>query len=196
MTEIIQTNKFRKLFIKGFVITSLTALFAGMGVYLMLFILELLPVSRNMLVFLTVLLYALAFAIAKAGMNLKLDFYPFSVGRDDADDSDRKQVPIRRPFILKIFTVIWVATGICAVFWLTPAFIIFWYSLHYPNQIIMIFSFVSGLFAAILYYFLKDDIITTIKDRLVFFTGSSSGVIIALFIIYHFMSNRVFVTWE
>lgn len=185
------------MFIKGFAITFLTALFASMGVYLMLFILELLPISRNTLVFLTVLLYALAFAIAKAGMNLKFDFYSFFGRRDDVDYSYRKRVPgRRRPLMLKILAFIWLATGICAVLWLTPAFFIFWYSLHYPHEVIMLSSFVFSLFAAVLFYFLRDDIIATIKDRFIFFTGGLAGVIIAVSIIYHLMGNRIFVTWE
>ncbi len=197
MTERRSINNSWKIFLKGFAVTSLTTLFVSMGVYLILFILGLLPVSRNTLLFLTVLLYALAFAIAKAGMNLKLDFYPFSGHRDDADYSSGSQGSgRRRPYFYKMLSYIWLATGICAVLWLTPAFIIFWYSLHYPHEITMLSAFVFSLSAAVLYYFLRDDIIATTKERFVFFTGGSAGVFIAIFIIYHLMGNRIFVTWE
>jgi len=192
-----QINKLWKMFLKGFSITFLTALFVSMGVYFILFILGLLPISRNMLVFLTVLIYALAFMVAKAGMKLKVNFYPLSGRKDNGDHSDMKQVAgIRRPYFLKVFTGIWLVTGICSVLWLTPAFIIFWYSLHYPHEVTMLSSVVFSVSAAILYYFIRDDVLSTIKDCFIFFTGSFTGVIIAVFITYYLMSNRIFVTWE
>lgn len=194
----IQTNKLWKLFLIGFTITFLTALFVSMGIYFTLYILVSLPISREMLVFLTVLLYALAFAIAKVGMRLKVNFNPFSGSGDDGDLSFfKKQAPGRKqPYILKVFTFVWLITGICSVLWLTPAFIIFWYSLHYPHEVVMLSSFIFSVFAAILYYFMKDDIIIAIKEYFIYFLGSSIGVIITVFITYYFMNNRIFVTWK
>ena len=184
-------NKLNRLFLTGFGITFLAALFTGVGIYFILFLLGMLPLSRNALIFLTVLIYALAFAIIKAGMRLKIDLNPFAGPRDEDFPDEAPPSFRRRPYIFKVLAVIWLITGTCSVIWLTPAFAIFWFSLSYPDKTIMLCSFIFSIFAAIIFYFIKDNIIVSIKERFIFFTGGCLGSLAAICVSYYLMGNKI-----
>ena len=195
-----QAKKEYQIFLYGFGITFSLSLFVSFGIYGILFILQQLQsfsVSRNVLIFLTVLLYALSFAIAKAGVQFKFPFNPFKKPEEDDISPVKKPAFHRRqPLIFKALAVLWLVSGVVSVLWLTPAFVIFWFSLHFPHKLIMLCSFIFSMFAAIIYSFARENILPSIKDRILFFSGGCLGVLTAIGIFYFLVNDKILVTWR
>jgi len=168
--------------LSGFGITFLCAIFVFLGVQSILYLLKALHLQKDVVIIFSSIFYGMVYLIARAVVNVRsrrqrshFALEELEAGMDESSES-RPQIPDFR-------LTAWFLFGIFSVMWLTPALVIYWTSPVYPSKIILIFSFIFSLPTAIIYYLLNDKKFQFLTDRLVFYLGACSGLILAIFLI-------------
>ncbi len=168
--------------LSGFGITFLCAISVFLGVQSMLYLLKALHVQRDVVIIFSSIFYGMVYLIARAVVNVRsrrqqshFALEELEAGMDKLNES--------KPQIPEFRLTAWFIFGIFSVMWLTPALVIYWASPVYPSKIIVIFSFIFSLPTAIIYYLLNDKKFQSLTDRLVFYLGAGSGLILAIFLI-------------
>jgi hypothetical protein len=168
--------------LSGFGITFLCAIFVFSGVRFMLYLLKALHVQKDVVIIFSSIFYGIVYLIARAVVNVRSRRQQshFALEKLEADMDESSE---SRPQIPEFRLTPWFLFGVFSVMWLTPALVIYWASPVYPGKIIVIFSFIFSLPTAIIYYLLNDKRFQSLTDRLVFYLGACTGLILAMFLI-------------
>jgi hypothetical protein len=161
----------------GFGIGASVSLFANVGIFGLLFLIDWFQLPEEELTIFTSLFYGIVFFIALGGVRAENRRYKMLVTRDPYETPSPPESPARKRF-RRIRTVLWYAFGSFSLGWLTPVMIIYWAELKDPHQAVTICAFLFSLAAGTAYVLKHGGKIRTRYDYIVLYVGVCLGALL------------------